>query len=110
MKPSFILAVVACALCGSVVAHADAWEFFHAETVTKLSCSVVMVESSSHESGTSVSFWEALARAERNDRSLGTWSMTIAEYPQTLKGRHLAERACSRWMDDASKRVKAAQR
>lgn len=86
----------------------DRWGFFHPELVTSMSCRVEQVSFAKYgESGVRLS-WIAEAMAERKDNA-GTWQMTIAEFPPTLKGRHQAEKECSKWMDEASKRVKAAR-
>lgn len=97
------------ALLCSVALAQGRWEFFYPASVTSLKCATEAVELEVHGSGVIQHVYQATAHAQRNDKSLGNWSMTIATYPQTLKGRHEAEKACSKWMDEASKRVKAAK-
>jgi hypothetical protein len=88
-------------------AHADQWDFFHPESVIKVSCKVeetdYMIQGEARRA-----VFMAEAKADRKDR-LGVWSMTLGIFPPTLKGRHGAERVCSKWMDEAGKRIKKAQ-
>lgn len=101
--------VVACAI-SSFAGDSGRWDFFHAEAVTSLNCTVQSVmQYPFGDKSAGYANWQAEASAKRNDKSLGDWEATIARFPSTLKGRHDAERACSRWMDEASKRVKAAR-
>lgn len=90
-------------------AYADQWTFFYPETVTAFGCRSELVSQRISGTGVYADAWEARAHASRNDKSLGDWSMSLAAYPPTLKGRHQAEKVCSKWMDEASKRVKKAK-
>lgn len=90
-------------------ALADRWTFFHPEAVTEVSCKVTLVDSTAHADTVHQDVWEATAHATRNDPALGNWAMTIATYPASVKGRHSAEKACSVWMDEATKRLKQAK-
>lgn len=88
--------------------HDDAqWEFFHPESVTQISCKVEQVNVSGRGEASRDAFM-AEAKAKRKNGE-GDWGMTIGQFPVSLKGRHEAERVCSKWMDQAMKRMKAAQ-
>jgi hypothetical protein len=102
-----ILSLFFAGLAFAGYASADAWTYFYPEAVTSLSCTTRPVQLQAAGAKESQSVWEAEAHAERNDKSLGSWSMTVGVFPQNLKGRHAAEKSCSKWMDEASKRVKA---
>jgi hypothetical protein len=91
---------------GAVAARADQWAFFHPELVTQFSCTVSEVRMSINGTGQSDAVWEAEASATRKAET--DWGMTVGVFPLNLKGRHAAEKACSRWMDGASKRVTQA--
>lgn len=110
MRPSLpwvAFVVLTCAI-SSFAGDSGRWTFFHPEAVTNLSCKVQMV-SMQHGPEKSGEAWVADATATRNDPSLGDWHATIAEFLPNVKGRHSAENACSKWMDEASKRVRAAK-
>lgn len=87
-------------------ARADQWAFFHPELVTQFSCTVSEVRMSLNGTGQSDAVWEAEATAQR--KAALDWGITVGIFPLNLKGRHAAEKACSKWMDEASKRVKQA--
>jgi hypothetical protein len=94
-------------LLACLSAQADAWTFFHPETVKSLTCKVELSEmqaigTASHD------VWLASASATRTKEE-GNWTMTVGEFPPSEKGRHDAEKACSRWMDEASKRIRRAR-
>ena len=84
---------------------ADQWNYFDPTRVTKLGCRAEQVRhdpagiGSVHEEVV----WEAEAFADRMNEP--RWSKILAMFPSNLKGRHAAEKACSQWMDEASKRV-----
>ena len=94
-------------LCGGTLVTADAWDFFHPGFVINYRCSVSEVQMTLNGVSRSEAVWEAQASAQR--KAEPNWSMTVGIFPLTLKGRHAAEKACSRWMDEASKRVKQAK-
>lgn len=60
-----------------------------------------------HGVGDTRQVWQAEAAAERKDRE--KWAMSIGEFSHTIKGRHAAEKTCTRWMDQATKRIKGAK-
>jgi hypothetical protein len=89
------------------LARADQWEFFHPELVRKYGCYVRQVDLQANGMDHGTMIWDAEAFADRADQS--HWIYEVARYPLTLKGRHQAEKACSKWTDDAEKRVRKAQ-
>lgn len=90
------------------------WTFFHPEVVTTMNCTIeevqkVQVDQNGGPTGNkSETVWMAEARASRSIKELGDWGLTLGYFQLTEKGRHQAEKVCSRWMDEASRRVKAA--
>jgi hypothetical protein len=82
----------------------DQWTFFHPEVVREYSCAVQVVTVMDHSMASPRQAWTARAHAER-DSMIGSWEMIIGVFPYTLKGRHEAEKICSKWMDEASTRV-----
>lgn len=86
---------------------ADRWTYFHAESVLSVTCKVQAVESHTNGSSESHPRWIATASAERSVD--GRWEMMLGEYPPTSKGRHQAEKDCSRWMDEAGKRMRGGK-
>lgn len=88
-------------------AHCDEWTFFHPESVKSFGCRVLPIDLAVNGSNQRVMIWEAEARAERNDGT--AWLYDVARFPLDLKGRHKAEKACSKWMDVAEKLVKASR-
>ena len=104
MKPAIVLAV----LLLSSVANADQWTFFYPEMVKTFACRVEVVNFVAHGTGAGTDKFTANAYAER-DPSVGRWDMQIGVFPLGLKGRHQAEKACSKWMDEATKRVVKAR-
>lgn len=99
--------LIVMALVGMASAHADPWAFFHSETVIQFGCSVSEVQMSVNGVGRSEAVWEAMARAKRKPPG-EDWAMTVGIFPQNLKGRHAAEKACSKWMDEAAQRLRRA--
>jgi hypothetical protein len=93
-------------LLACLSARGDAWTFFHPESVKTLTCKVEL-SAMQHASGASYEVWLATATATREKED--TWQMTVGEFPPSEKGRHDAEKACSKWMDEASKRVRRAR-
>ena len=91
----------------SIAAYADRWTYFHPETVLSFSCKITDVVQEPYGEHVQREVWEAQASAKRQGQP--DWGMSLAQFPLTLKGRHDAEKACSKWMDEASKRVKAAR-
>lgn len=87
---------------------ADQWEYFHPTLITAFSCSVSEVQMIVNGSPHSDAKWEAQAKAKRKGEP--DWAMTVGMFPLTLKGRHEAEKACSKWMDQASGIVKKSQK
>lgn len=88
---------------------ADQWEFFFAESVIKYGCRVQLASIQIAGSPEKHDMWTAEAFAERDHEDIGrTWSYTVAEYPNTVKGRHKALAACSKWQDEAERRVNKA--
>lgn len=87
---------------------ANAWEYFHPELITAFSCSVSEVQMMVNGSPHSDAVWEAQAKAKRKGEE--DWAMTVGIFPLTLKGRHEGEKACSRWMDQASELVRKSQK
>lgn len=93
-------------LCLVGTASADQWTFFHPEMVKTYGCKVAVLDMQINGSSERHDVWEAAATAMWTD---GTqWQYTLAVFPLTLKGKHQAEKACFKWMDEAEKRVKAA--
>jgi hypothetical protein len=84
------------------------WEYFHPVLVTAFSCSVSEVQMIVNGSPHSDAVWEATAKAKRKGEQ--DWAMTVGIYPATLKGRHEAEKSCSKWMDQASAMVRNSQK
>lgn len=93
----------------SAFLHADRWSFFYPQAVTHISCSARLI-SQADAQGIYYDKWEAEAKAKRNDPTMGDWAMTVAIYPGTQNGRHQAEKACSKWFDEASRRVQKAHK
>lgn len=87
------------------VSRADQWEFFYPQTVTTFGCRVASIESRPIGGEKWQMAWGATAWARRTDKALGDWEMKIGEFPATTKGRHQAEKVCSKWQDEAEKRV-----
>lgn len=85
----------------------DPWAYFQPENVTRFVCKVSDVQLQAVGEKVSHPMWEAEASATRKDGT--TWGMVIGEFPPTTRGRHAAEKACSKWMDEASKRIKSAR-
>lgn len=109
----FSLAIALLMIGTAVPSGADQWSFFHAETVVKYGCTV---EEITHEifganSERLENRWQAEAYAERTGEP--RWQMTVGEFPvepkRPEKGRHQAEAACSKWMDEATKQVRAVK-
>lgn len=101
------LLTLGCLLTAGTFCFADQWTFFHPETVLGLSCTARQVFAAAYgEKGHDA--WQAEAHAVRKAGE-GDWSSVIGEFPSNVKGRHAAEKACFKWMDEASKRVKAAR-
>jgi hypothetical protein len=96
-------------ICCALPAMADRWTFFYPEAVTSTKCGIQLVSMHVNGSGVYADSWEALASAKRNDPSMGSWSMVAGMFPPTLKGRHQAEKVCSRWLDESAKRIAAAR-
>jgi hypothetical protein len=95
-------------LCASALA--DQWSFFYPESVTSIGCSTQPVQLMVNGSSQRQDVWMALAHTKRDDPAIGTdWTHEVARYPLTVKGLHKAQKACSAWFDEASKRVKKAQ-
>lgn len=109
MRPHQALAVLWVIVSVGRFALADRWTYFFPEAVTHLSCSALLVSQADNH-GIYYDKWEAEAKAKRNDPTMGDWAMSIAQYPGTQKGRHQAEAACSKWFDEASKRVEKAHK
>ena len=86
----------------------DPWAYFQPENVTRFVCKVSDVQLQTVGEKVSHPMWEAEATATRKDGSL--WGQVIGEYPLTTRGRHRAEKACSKWADEATRRVRRAQR
>jgi hypothetical protein len=84
------------------------WTYFHPELITAFSCSVSEVQLMVNGSPRSEAVWEATAKAKRKGEE--DWAMTVGMFSLTLKGRHEAEKACSKWMDQASEIVKKSQK
>jgi len=104
-----LLFTLACLLLtAGTLCFADAWTYFYPESVIRMTCSVQLVDMSA-SGGPRQDVWQADAHADRNNKELGNWEMTIGFFPPTVKGRHQAERECSKWMDAAGKRVRAAR-
>jgi hypothetical protein len=92
----------------AAISRADKWEYFFPESVTSYSCRVApAVMMNGRDANDQHNAYLAEAKAERT-ANLGTWSMTIAEEPETQKGRRRALKACAAWMDEAERRVQAA--
>jgi hypothetical protein len=83
----------------------DGWKYFHPENVSQFGC-VSEVVQLAVRGQPSQDVWKAGAYAHRNEEP--DWAMTVGFFPPDQKGRHQAEKACSKWMDEAIKRVKAA--
>lgn len=88
-------------------AFADQWTFFYPESVTEFRCKVALVELSANGMARGEDKWEAEASATR--KGVPNWAMSIGMFPPNQRGLHSAEKACSKWVDEARKRVKAAQ-
>lgn len=101
-----LLSLAVVLLVGISVSGADQWAYFQPELVTEFRCSVIEAEYVVNGTGRGDLVWEATGKAKRKGGP--DWEMTVGVFPPTLKGRHSAEKSCSRWMDEASKRVKAA--
>lgn len=96
--------MLALALVGT--ARGDQWTFFYPAEVTQLSCSVQdVVEYPSNQE-----VFQASAHAKRSPEP--DWTMTVGQFPidrkHPEKSRHEAEKACSKWMDQAGQRVRKA--
>jgi hypothetical protein len=100
--------VLALALLATT-AHADQWTFFHPEAVTQLSYRVVLVDTTGTGEAGMHEQYMCEVHAKRNDPSLGNFDFTEGYYPPTEKGRHAADKACSKWMDKAHKLILKAQ-
>ena len=87
---------------------ADEWNYFAPVRVTKLSCRTERVrhDAAGIDPTREELVWQAEAFAERRDEP--GWSKIVAIFPSNLKGRHAAEKACSQWMDEATKCVQRA--
>lgn len=89
------------------MARADQWTYFHPELVRKYGCTVseteVVLNGTSHGEFN----WDATAYAERADHT--RWEQEVGRFPFTVKGRHQAQKVCSKWQDEAEKRVRKAQ-
>jgi|SRR5579871_149984 len=88
--------------------NADEWNYFDPIRVTKLGCRAERVR---HDAAGARPLhehlvWQAEAFAERADEP--GWSKIVAVFPSNIRGRHAAEKACSQWMDEATKRVHRA--
>jgi hypothetical protein len=89
-------------------ASADQWEFFFPAQVVSFGCKVNLITSVDEgRRGRAQDFWEAGAFAERKEE--GRWAMTVGMFQPDTKGLHQAEKACNKWVDEASKRVKKAR-
>lgn len=95
--------VLACLALSAVGFAADRWDTFQADKVLAFSCSVESIALQLNGSSYVKEIYEARASAKR--MGLPEWNLTIGEFPSTLDGRHKAEKACSKWMDEAQKRV-----
>lgn len=87
---------------------AGEWNYFDPVRVTKLGCRTERVRHDPIGNGPTHEelVWQAEAFAERRDEP--GWSKIVAIFPSNLRGRHAAEKACSQWMDEATKRVQRA--
>lgn len=103
-----ILILIGCLLTAGTFCFADEWEFFYPSTVTAYGCTARVVSVQAHGEKRTHDAWQAEAHATRN-AAQGNWGLTLGEYPPNDKGRDSAEKACFKWMRQASKRVKAAR-
>jgi hypothetical protein len=129
MRQIFIRLIVAVAIIVAMLciqSRADQWTYFYPEHVTAMSYKVSEVTLEINGVGTTGTAWQCNAYAIRDDPSLGNWTMPVATYrwpdvgktPQDKakaekeirKLRHKADAACSKWLDEASARVRKAQR
>lgn len=88
-------------------AFADRWTYFYPESVTEIRCKVQRVEMSVNGMARGEDKWQAEAQADR--RGMPNWAMQIGLFPPTHSGRHAAEKVCSKWLDEADKRMKASR-
>ena len=102
-----LIAAKVLALCLVGTAQADQWTFFHPESVKTFGCRVVLTDMQINgEPSTRQDQWEAEATAVRTD---GSWAFSLGFFPPNPKGRHQAEKVCSKWVDEAEKRVRKAR-
>lgn len=95
----------------SLPLRADQWAYFKPEMVTHFSCTVSAMTTimlNPYGVNETPAQWVAEAHAEYVPPSSEKWAMELGVFPLSLKGRHQAEKVCSQWFDQASKRIKAA--
>lgn len=105
LRPT-LLPIMAMVIITARIAHADQWEFFYPQTVSTYGCRVSSVESRPIGGEVWQMAWSATAWAKRSDKQLGDWEMNLGRFPATSKGRHQAEKLCSKWQDEAEQKVR----
>lgn len=103
-----ILAAKLLAITLVIPANTDEWTFFHPELVTKLSYRVILADVSGMQ-GAAEEKYLCEVHADRSDPEVGNFDFTAGYFPPTVKGRHQAEKVCSKWMDKAHKLIVKAR-
>lgn len=101
------IVIIGCLLTTGTFCFADVWTFFHPESVIDYGCTTALVSQAAYGEHRAIDVWIASAHAKRKD--MGNWETTVGVFPNSKKGRHSAEKACSQWMDKASEKVKQAK-
>lgn len=91
-----------------IPAHADQWDSFHPEVVTKMTCRAEPITEVLHGAKSSRSCFSAEAKAERSDKELGNWEMSLGCFEGPHGARKAAE-TCGKWIDEADKRIRKAK-
>lgn len=99
--------VVLLLLLGSAGAS-DVWAYFHPEAVLSYSCDIQQANVGGIKGDTQL-YWILTVRATRKP-DYGDWAMSLGYYPPNPKGRTHAMKDCNQWMNEAEKRVNAAQK
>jgi hypothetical protein len=104
----FVLTLACLLLATGAPLLADQWVFFYPASVLSFGCTARQILAVPFGEHHGIELWEAEAYAVRT-KDQGNWGMTIGKFPNSDKGRRQAEKECFRWMDQATKRVKAAK-
>ena len=98
-------------LISALAAGSDRWDSFDAASVKTFGCSIDEVDMHVTGDPRALTQWSFTAWAKRDlPAPMDDWRMALGYFPPNAKGRASAMRECQKWMTEAEKRIKTAQK